>query len=153
MCGTKAVRLAESTTGNVGPLEIMDMKTNARSWIRARTFILAANAVQSAALLLRSTSKHSPAGLGNRTDMVGRGLCLRACQYVSGVLDGPRRTHSGRYSSISFTDYYLDPSSPSGMGGLIIEANHAAPATAPTHPTIASNVWLRTNHAGAIASD
>lgn len=126
MTRTRAVRLHEAAPGRITSLEVLDLDRRRRATVRAHTYILAANAVQTAAILLNSSSRHSPDGIGNNTGMVGRGLCLRACEYVSGELEEEGRDDSGRYSSVSFTDLYLDHNAPAGMGGIIIEANRAA---------------------------
>lgn len=95
-----------------------------RMRIRARSFVLAGNAVQSAALLLRSADRYTPDGLGNSSDLVGRGLCFKVSENVEGYLnedDVPETSHRGPFSTVAFTDYYQASDIPSGLGGLIYE--------------------------------
>ena len=95
-----------------------------RRRFRARAFVLAGNAIQSSALLLRSADRHAPSGLGNSSDLVGRGLCFKVSENVEGYLasgDVPESTHRGPFSTVSFTGHYVSRDAPSGMGGLIYE--------------------------------
>ncbi len=50
--------------------------------IRARIFILAAGALATPILLLRSTSPAWPAGLGNNNGLVGRGLMFHCSDFI-----------------------------------------------------------------------
>ncbi|GAA3601679.1 GMC family oxidoreductase [Kineosporia mesophila] len=102
--------------------EWVDLSTGALHATRARTFLLAAGAVQSAALLLRSPTPSSPAGLGNETDMVGRGLCLKRSGYVRAQMPAGASPGPSLFSTICTTDFYEQL--PSGLrpGGLIYEA-------------------------------
>lgn len=127
--GAKVVRLVQSGPDRVGAVEWLDLRTRRRMWTRARAFLLAANAVQSAALLLRSSSRWAPDGLGNSSGLVGRGLSFKVSGYSEGRLRAPvARAHgaedrNGMHSTVAFSDLYLDPSCPTGLGGLLYEAN------------------------------
>lgn len=91
---------------------------------RARAFVLAGNAIQSAALLLRSADRWTKAGLGNSSGLVGQGLCFKLSENVEGYLMDdrlPSSSHNGPFSTIAFTDYYASTDSPAGLGGLIYE--------------------------------
>ncbi|PPK65014.1 GMC family oxidoreductase [Actinokineospora auranticolor] len=130
--GCKAVRLVEDRPGRVAAVECLDVATGARELVRARHFVVAANAIQSAALLLRSRSAHSPDGLGNGRGVVGRGLCMKVGQNLTAHLDhdldeipAPK---GGRYVTVAFTDNYLDQHCPSGLGGLVLETGPLDPA-------------------------
>jgi choline dehydrogenase-like flavoprotein len=121
----KALRLVERRRGQVSELVCKDLVSGQPERIRARLFVLAANAVQTSALLLRSRSEHSPAGLGNEHDMVGRGLCMKVGQNLTARLSRecarsiPRA--GGRWSTVALSDYYLDHRCPTGLGGMIFE--------------------------------
>ncbi|SDD38332.1 GMC oxidoreductase [Actinokineospora iranica] len=123
--GLKAVRLVQDRPGHVGGLDCLDLATGTRETVRAGMFVVAANAIQSAALLLRSRSEFAPDGLGNDHGMVGRGLCMKAGQHVRATLaedlPEPLVAAGGRYATVALTDHYLDPDCPSGLGGLILE--------------------------------
>lgn len=87
-----------------------------RKRIHAKGFVLAAGAVASAALLLRSDSKDHPRGLGNSSDQVGRNLMFHNHSGV--VALHPFRTNTTRFQkSIALMDYYLgDEAWPYPMG-------------------------------------
>ncbi|MBK7579789.1 MAG: GMC family oxidoreductase [Myxococcales bacterium] len=123
--GLKAVRLERSARARVSSLVAVRVDTGQSYRISARRFVLAANAIQSAALLLRSADDLSPSGLGNDTDMVGRGLCFKISEWVDGFVDaGPDAANNdGPFSTFALTDHYLDAAAPSGLGGLIYEAS------------------------------
>jgi len=132
----KAVALHQSAPCRVAYLECVDVQTHERLVIKARHFVLAANAIQSAALLLRSTSKFSPTGVGNDEDMVGRGLTFKVSEYIRGWTtrapsspddDDMERHLRGLYSTMALTDHYIDSDCPSGLGGLICETNPWTP--------------------------
>lgn len=118
-------RLTRSAPTRVGEAEVLPLdRPGTRLRIRAKSFVLAGNAVQSAALLLRSGDRAMPLGLGNSSDLVGRGLCFKVSENVEGYLvDGavPPTTHRGPFSTISFTDLYQQAAMPAGLGGLIYE--------------------------------
>ncbi len=79
----------------------------------------------SAALILRSTNKWGPNGLGNNSVLVGAGLCFKVSEYISGWLEETfnKTTKGGLYSTVSITDYYTSNDFPSDLVGLIYEAN------------------------------
>lgn len=136
--GAKALRIILSSRHRAGSVEWLDLRTRTRRVTRVRCVVLAANAVQSAALLLRSAQPGAENGLGNSTGMVGRGLSFKISGYVSGTVNaaGPlpavsadppasRSVHipGGPFSTVAFSDHYLDPDAPSGLGGLLYEAS------------------------------
>ncbi|WP_284125085.1 GMC oxidoreductase [Parerythrobacter aestuarii] len=126
---TKAVRLRDDDGGGGVFLEGIDPHSGVHTQFRARRFVLCANAVQTAALLLRSsaTLRHgTPAG----RQLVGRGLCMKLNEYVvgypsepaDGLDDGdPWIKGHGPFSTFAVTDYYVDSECPTGLGGLIYE--------------------------------
>ncbi|MCP2261353.1 Choline dehydrogenase [Streptoalloteichus tenebrarius] len=122
---TRAARLVASRPGTVDSVEVLHAVERDSGTIRARRFVLAANAIQSSALLLRSASRLEPDGMGNSSGMVGQHLAMKNSVYL--------RTHvrreddyqplRHRYSSMTLLDSMYDPAFPDGMGGLIYEAN------------------------------
>lgn len=139
--GAKALRIGLRDRHRAASVEWLDLRTRTRQVARVRCVVLAANAVQSAALLLRSAQPGAEDGLGNSTGMVGRGLSFKVSGYVSGTADVdsalsqplppsfPLHPHpsahnpDGPFSTVSFSDHYLDPDAPSGLGGLLYEAS------------------------------
>ena len=118
-------RLVRSGPSRVKHAEVLSLEGQGkRRRYRARAFVLAGNAIQSAALLLRSADRYTRSGLGNNSDLVGRGLCFKLSEIVEGYLTEaniPETNHRGPFSTITFTDYYVSLEAPSGLGGLIYE--------------------------------
>lgn len=122
---SRALRLVLANTHRAEAVEWLDLRDRQRHITYARVIILAANAVQSAAILLRSACRWAPRGLGNGYDMVGRGLSFKVSSYLVGDVKSPENLGiiAGPHSTVSFSDHYLDASAPSGLGGLIYEAS------------------------------
>ncbi|GCD40677.1 GMC oxidoreductase [Streptomyces paromomycinus] len=126
--GVRAVRLEQNRTGEVSALRCLDRVSGQTREVRARAFVLACNAIQTAALLLRSRTAYSPSGVGNHSGLVGRGLCVKLSEYVSGVVQAAPEVladpdvHKGPFSTVAFLDHYLDEDCPTGVGGLIYES-------------------------------
>ncbi|MCQ0016574.1 aminotransferase class III-fold pyridoxal phosphate-dependent enzyme [Actinomadura madurae] len=87
---SKALRIGTGRFDRADHVEWLDLRARRRHVTRARIVVLAANAVQSAALLLRSGNRWSPDGLGNRYDMVGRGLCFKVSGYANATVPSDR---------------------------------------------------------------
>lgn len=127
--GIRAVALECSTHKRVDALACINLATGRALRLRAHRFVIACNAIQSAALLLRSASDLHPQGLGNENDLVGRGLCMKLSEYSYGEIAGvPAKDdqhpigYRGPFSTVSVLDHYLDAKCPTGVGGLIYEA-------------------------------
>lgn len=126
---SRALRILLGSATSARAIEWLDLRARQRHVTTARVIVLAANAVQSAALLLNSQCRWAPAGLGNRHDMVGRGLSFKVSRYVTGHVRFPRErwepsvSLAGPFSTVSFTDHYVTPGAPGGLGGLIYEAS------------------------------
>ena len=128
--GLKAVRLRREKQAQVNSVETMRIDSGKNFTFRARLFVVACNAIQSAALLLRSGDRWCQSGLGNEYDMVGRGLCFKLNEYVVGYLADEVTVSQavddqaegvGPFSTVALTDYYLNSACPTGLGGLIYE--------------------------------
>lgn len=87
---TEAVvyRLEHDARGAIVAAHYYDWnKTSHR--VTGKTFVVAANAIESARLLLMSASSAYPAGLANRSDNVGRNLCDHPAIGVTFDMDEP----------------------------------------------------------------
>lgn len=74
--------------------------------VRAEKFVLAAGAVNSAALLLRSGSEHHPDGLGNSSGLLGRNYMVHNSTFF--VAADPRRRNRTRFQkTLAINDWYL----------------------------------------------
>jgi len=76
-----------------------------RREIRAPVFVLAAGAVQSAALLLASANDNCPTGLANRSDQVGRNFMNHNCSAVM-ALNPFRKNRSVYQKTLMVNDFY-----------------------------------------------
>lgn len=76
--------------------------------LAAPLFVLAAGALLSPALLLRSTGEGWPEGLGNRHDQVGRNLMFHTSRSLA-VWSTRAHVHSGRGKSLTMRDFYDTP--------------------------------------------
>lgn len=131
LTGVKAIALTQEKYDRASAVQCMDTTTGEICTIRGYRFVLACNAIQTAALLLRSITPHAPWGLGNEHDIVGRGLCMKLSEYSQGVVNVNRQEidnhpigYRGPFSTICTLDHYLDERCPTGVGGLIYEAKH-----------------------------
>jgi choline dehydrogenase-like flavoprotein len=114
MTGARAVVLRTDPTGRrVSGLDV-DLDGGRRTVI-ASTYVLAAGAINSAALLLRSASDRHPHGLANSTGLVGRNYMA----HVNSALMAIRPTVNGTVfqKTLAVNDWYFDQSnSRVGMG-------------------------------------
>jgi choline dehydrogenase-like flavoprotein len=77
--------------------------------LRARTFILAANAFLTPALLQRSANEHFPDGLANSSGLVGRNLMLHASNHLFARLKRPAPASGFNMNhGLSLNDFYVD---------------------------------------------
>ena len=76
--------------------------------IAAPIVVLAAGAVQTAALLLASANDNYPTGLANRSDQVGRNFMNHNCSAVL-ALHPLRRNRSVYQKTLMINDFYQDP--------------------------------------------
>lgn len=128
-----AVQLIQTCAGRVDGVEYVDLQSRTRRTVHAGLVILAANAVQSAALLLRSRNRWHSRGIGNDADLVGRGFSFKVSAYVTGTSAAWRSDpligapYRGPHSTVALLDHYVDPDCPTGLGGVIYDAHYAEP--------------------------
>ncbi len=100
--------------------------------VTAGRYVLAAGAVQTAALLLRSRTERLPGGVANSSDQVGRNYMAHVSSFVVGARPG--RAHHMQYQkTLGLNDWYFaGPGTPyplgnvQGLGKLYGETIHAA---------------------------
>ena len=73
--------------------------------IQAKVFVLAAGAIHSPKLLLRSKNDHWPDGVANRSGLVGRNLMFHAIQTFA-LWPNDRLAGTGPRKSLAFRDFY-----------------------------------------------
>ena len=111
--GCKVVRLVEGADGRVDHAVV---ESDGRPLeVRADHFVLAAGAVQSAALLLASRCEQRPSGLANSSDQVGRNFMNHNASALM-ALHPFRRNRAVYQKTLMLNDFYDD--GPDGQGPL-----------------------------------
>ncbi|MFO1149999.1 MAG: GMC family oxidoreductase [Alsobacter sp.] len=108
---TRAVRLVAAPDGRIEGVEV-EGDDGARRVIKAGLVVLAAGAVNSAALLLASADGANPGGLANRSGVVGRHFMNHNASAML-VFDPRLRNRSVYQKTLGLNDFYLSD----GQGG------------------------------------
>lgn len=87
--------------------------------VRAKVVVLAAGAIETARLLLLSTSVHHPHGLGNRHDHVGRHVQGHYYPGAQGLMPRPLR-HDGLGPGVSIALTAFNHDNPGVVGGAML---------------------------------
>jgi choline dehydrogenase-like flavoprotein len=89
-----------------------------RIQVRAKRFVVACGAVNTAALLLRSTSAQYPRGLANSSDQLGRNYMAHVTTFFLAI--DPRRKNEAVYQkTIGINDWYsAGPTTPYPLGNV-----------------------------------
>ena len=102
--GAEVLRLETDNSGKQVQWAVVS-RSGQESHLTARAFAVAAGAVQSAALLLRSTGDSHPNGLANRSDQVGRNFMNHNSSGLIAI-DPSLRNTSVYQKTLSLNDYY-----------------------------------------------
>ena len=102
--GCKAVALTSDQEGQVSAVHCET--EGAAQRLTASLYIVAAGAVQSAALLLRSANENCPTGLANRSDQVGRNFMNHNCSAVL-ALHPFRKNRAVYQKTLMVNDFYV----------------------------------------------
>jgi choline dehydrogenase-like flavoprotein len=107
LLGTRAERLITGTRGRVRGVALVGDNGGSRwrSLVTAPDVVLAAGAIESARLLLCSTSESEPSGVGNNTDQVGRHLQGHLYGGALGIFEDPVNDYVGPGPSIATNDF------------------------------------------------
>lgn len=110
---------------------------------RAEVVVVAAGAVNSAALLLRSANDRHPRGLANSSDQVGRNYM---CHNNTAMLAISKRPNPTQFQkTIGLNDFYFDaPDSPHPLGHISMVGKSDAEMLALEAPRFAPTVVLST---------
>lgn len=115
--GAQAIRLETDVSGKAVVAAIVRTATGEQR-IAGRRFAVAAGAVQSAALLLRSAGDRHPNGLANGSDQVGRNFMNHNTTALIAV-DPFTRNDSVYQKTLSFNDFYnSDPETGFPLGNV-----------------------------------
>jgi choline dehydrogenase-like flavoprotein len=120
LLATRAERLTVDHRGRVAVVVLVAEVegTRWRTEVAATDVVVAAGAVESARLLLCSTSDQEPHGLGNNADQVGRHLQGHLYAGALGVFDEPVNDYVGPGPSIATNDF-RHHNRDGGGGGLV----------------------------------
>jgi len=116
LTGTRVRRLVTDATGRRVSHLIADGPDGPVS-ITGSRFVVAAGAVNSAALLLASADDWHPRGLANGSDQVGRNFMMHDNAHIAAV-DLRRRNDVGFQKTLSVNDWYLDGGDGYPLGSL-----------------------------------
>ncbi len=107
LLGTRAERIVTGEGGRVTGVALVGDTGGSlrRSLVTANDVVIAAGAIESARLLLCSTTESEPHGLGNRTDQVGRHLQGHLYGGALGLFDEPVSDYVGPGPSIATNDF------------------------------------------------
>jgi choline dehydrogenase-like flavoprotein len=112
-----AERLESSSDGSA-VREAVVVRDGVPLRVRAERFVLACGAVNSASLLLRSTSARLPDGLANSSGLVGRNYMVHNSTFFMGV-DPRRRNPVSFQKTLGLNDWYLSgPDTPFPLGNV-----------------------------------
>lgn len=139
-------RVTKLTTGPNGQItEVLFEEDGQPKTLSAPIVILAAGAVQTAALLLTSANDNHPTGLANRSDQVGRNFMNHNCSAVI-AMHPFRRNRAVYQKTLMVNDFYrATPSNPMPLGNIQMLGKI-------TGPILAANTNLPRWLAGAIAA-
>lgn len=145
MTGAEVVRLVAAPGGKKVAQAIM-RTSDGVARVKAKHFIAAAGAVNSAALLLRSADAGHPTGLANASNQLGRNFMNHNCTAMI-TLDPRLRNRSVHQKTFGFNDFYLkDPQSGFPLGNVQSLGKISGPifkANMPRLPEFATNLIAR----------
>src|SRR5262245_17816229 len=81
-----AARVLVDDNGLAKGVQYFDRRTGAEQQVLGKVVVVGASTVDSTRILLNSTSKQHPTGLGNGSDVIGRYLCEQIRFHARGVL-------------------------------------------------------------------
>jgi choline dehydrogenase-like flavoprotein len=116
--GATAHRIVDDESGRIVALTARDIDGNEKR-IRARSYVIAGGAVETARRLLLCRSERWPQGLGNRHGRVGLSFSDHTGLHFSGVVEMPRRHEAGAYQRARNFQFY-DPLKKAGFGSMML---------------------------------
>ena len=145
MTGVEVLRLVTDGTGSKVTHAVI-RQDGREVEVKAGRFILAAGAVNSAALLLRSAEGKHAKGLANGSDQVGRNFMNHNCTAMV-TLDPRLRNRSVHQKTFGFNDFYLkDPQTGYPLGNVQLLGKITGPifkANMPKVPEFATHLLAR----------
>lgn len=145
MTGAQVLRFETSSDGKSVTTASVRMQGGIAK-VTAKHFILAAGAVNSTALLLRSAGASHPNGLANGSDQLGRNFMNHNCTAMI-TIDPRLRNRSIHQKTFGFNDFYLkDPKTGFPLGNVQALGKITGPifkANMPTMPEFATGLLAR----------
>jgi choline dehydrogenase-like flavoprotein len=145
MTGAEVLRLETAANGK----RVTDAVIRTRDGVtrvKGRYFIIAAGAVNTAALLLRSANDAHPSGLANGSDQLGRNFMNHNCTAMISI-DPRLRNRSIHQKTFGFNDFYLnDPQTGYPLGNVQSLGKISGPifkANMPRVPEFATHLLAR----------
>lgn len=132
---TRLNTLVTSTDGNT-VTEAIGTRDGKAIRILGSRFVIAAGAVNSAALMLRSHNNVHPKGLGNSSDLLGRNYMVHNSTFMVAV--NPRRKNMTSFQkTLAFNDWYsATPDTPFPLGNVQMLGKIQAAMIAPARPYV-----------------
>ncbi len=122
--GAMVDRVVSDAAGRVEGVSFTD-SAGASHTVRAKAVVLAGGAIETARLLLNSTSSREPQGLGNNHDLVGRNLQGHVYATAYGLFDVPVHGSLGPGVSIATTQF--NHGNPGVIGGGMLADDFVQP--------------------------
>jgi len=109
--GSMAARVeVDQTSGRATGVSYLQEGTGTLRCQRARAVVVACYSIETPRLLLNSTSKRFPTGLGNGEDQVGRYVMVQGASQTAGRFPDELRSYKAPPPEVSSEDYYeTDP--------------------------------------------
>lgn len=140
--GCRVIKLHEDADGRIASVETHS--GDRFETLSAPIIVVAAGAVQTAALLLASANENCPNGLANRSDQVGRNFMNHNCSAVM-ALHPLRRNGAVYQKTLMMNDFYLGAGGHPPLGNVQMLGKI-------TGPILAANAKLPNWLANAIAA-
>lgn len=122
VAGVTVTRLIPDARGRIVGVETRSLDGNVKI-IQARVYVVACGAIESARLLLLSTSKEFPNGIGNNHDLVGRFFMEHPNVTFSGKIRPRPNTRTSSYE-LGRSHQFYDEFKRQGLGSVLLVFGH-----------------------------
>jgi choline dehydrogenase-like flavoprotein len=140
-CMVLRVEIDEATGAAIGVVYARE-RDNTHRLQRARTIAVAGYSIETPRLLLASTSRRHPHGLGNNSDQVGRYIMVQGATQTAGRWPEELRMYKAPPPEISSEDYYETDSARGFARGFSIQTVSPMPIGWSEH-VLADGHWGR----------
>lgn len=116
--GANVTRLVPDREGRITEAEFQALD-GTRAFARGKIFVVACGGIETPRLLLHSRSREFPNGIGNGSDMVGRGFNDHPAVNFFASIPHSRNTLS-LFGTIARSHQYYDSFRPEGLGSILL---------------------------------